>query len=93
VYRRTPTGRGGPEGASESVKASPDQPSPYYRADDPRSAAHIDKHFKSALANYKDISYEQLHEYLTELLTAWYEENPPAASSKRRVSLLEEGEV
>ncbi len=67
--------------------------SPYYSADDPRSTAHINKHFKSALANYKDISYEQLHEYLTELLTAWYEENPPAASSKRRVSLLEEGEV
>ena len=67
--------------------------SPYYRADDPRSAAHIDKHFKSALANYKDSLYEQLHEYLTELLTAWYEENPPAGSSKRRVSSLEEGEV
>jgi hypothetical protein len=64
--------------------------SPYCHEDDPRSAAHIDKHFKSALTNYKDISYEQLHEYLTELLTEWYEENPPVASSKRLVSSLEE---
>ena len=34
--------------------------SPYFCADTvegPWSAVHIDKHFKSALANYKDISY------------------------------------
>jgi hypothetical protein len=65
----------------------------YHRVDILIHAAHIDKHFKSALANYKDISYEKLHEYMTELSTAWYEENPPAGSSKRRASSLEEGEV
>jgi hypothetical protein len=63
---------------------------PYYRADDPRVilvvTAHIDKYFYSALEKYQNIQYNELHGFLTELLTEWYDKYPPAAAgSKRRV--------
>ncbi len=64
---------------------------PYYRADDPRVTAHIDKYFNSALEKYRAIPYAELHGFLTELLTEWYDEYPPAeAGSKRRVRTLED---
>jgi hypothetical protein len=50
--------------------------SPYYYADDPRSAGNIDKYYKSALELYKDIEYEQFHEYLAGSLKRWYENHP-----------------
>ena len=68
--------------------------SPYYRADDPRAAAHIDKYYKSALNNYNTITYDEFHAYLTDCLTQWYEKHPPpAAGSKRRVSSLADDEA
>ncbi len=50
--------------------------SPYYYADDPRSAENIDKHYKSALKLHKDIEYEQFHAYLAGRLRMWYENHP-----------------
>jgi hypothetical protein len=47
-----------------------------YYADDPRSAGNIDKYYKSALELYKDIEYEQLHEYLAGRLRLWYKNHP-----------------
>ncbi len=67
--------------------------SPYYRADDPRVTAHIDKYYESALEKYQDIQYNKLHEFLTELLTVWYDKYPlAAAGSKRPVRTLEDAE-
>jgi preprotein translocase subunit Sss1 len=43
---------------------------PYYRADDPRVTAHIDKCYHSALEKYRDIPYDELHGFLTELKMA-----------------------
>jgi hypothetical protein len=50
--------------------------SPCYYADDPRSTGNIDKNYKSALELYKDIEYEQFHEYLEGSLKMWYENHP-----------------
>jgi hypothetical protein len=50
--------------------------SPYYYADDPRSAGNIDKYYKSALDHYMDIEYEQFHEYLAGRLKMWYRNHP-----------------
>ncbi len=50
--------------------------SPYYYADDPRSAGNIDKYYKSALDHYMDIEYEQFHEYLAGGLKMWYINHP-----------------
>jgi hypothetical protein len=58
---------------------------PYYRADDPRVTAHIDKYFHSALEKYQDIPYDKLYKFLTELLTEWYNKFPPAAAPQRQV--------
>ncbi len=60
---------------------------PYYRADDPRVTAHtgIDKYFHSVLEKYRDIPYDELHGFLTELLTEWYDKYPPAAAPQRQV--------
>ncbi len=43
---------------------------PYYRKDDPlvTSHWHTDKYFHSALKKYRDIPYNELHGFLTELL-------------------------
>ncbi len=68
--------------------------SPYYRADDPRVIAHIDKYYESALEKYQDIPYYELHEFLTELLTVWYDRYPPAGSKRvRTLENAEEGDV
>ncbi len=57
--------------------------SQYYGEDDPQAAAHIE----SALDNYSGITYEELHAYLTESLTEWYEKHPQAVEgSKNSVS-------
>jgi hypothetical protein len=50
--------------------------SPYYYADDHRSAQNIDKYYKSALNHYMDIEYEQFHEYLAGCLKMWYRNHP-----------------
>jgi hypothetical protein len=50
--------------------------SPYYCADDPRSAGNIDKYYKFTLKLYRDIEYEQFHEYLAGCLKMWYENHP-----------------
>ncbi len=34
---------------------------PYYRADNPRATASMDKYYKSALESYSDILYANLH--------------------------------
>jgi hypothetical protein len=49
------------------------------------SHAHIDKYFHSALEKYRDITYYELHGFLTELLTEWYDKYPPAAAQQRQV--------
>jgi hypothetical protein len=62
---------------------------PYYRADDPRVTSHIDKYFHSALEKYQHTQYYELHGFLTELLTEWFDKYPPAAAgSKLRVRTL-----
>ncbi len=50
--------------------------SPYYYADDSRSAENIDKYYKSALKLYMDIEYEQVHAYLAGCLKIWYNNHP-----------------
>jgi hypothetical protein len=60
-----------------------------------RVTAHIDKYYKSALEKYQDMPYDELHEFLKELLTVWYDRYPPAGSKRRLRTLkdAEEGDV
>jgi hypothetical protein len=57
----------------------------YYHADDPQVTTHIDEYFHSALEKYRGIPNDELHGFLTERLTGWYDKYPPAAATQLQV--------
>ena len=60
---------------------------PYYRANDPRAAGAMDNYYTDTLRDYGGVSYDDLHNFLTDELTAWYARLSPA----KAVDSYEEG--
>ncbi len=55
--------------------------SPYHVANDPFVAVTMETYGEEALARYKKVSYDKLHEYITEGLVDWYGQFKPDADA------------
>jgi hypothetical protein len=55
--------------------------SPYHVANDPFIAVPMSTTYDAALARYKQVPYDKLHEYITEGLVEWYERFKPDADA------------
>jgi hypothetical protein len=71
--------------------------SPYHVANDPFVALPMEPYYDEALARFKKVQYDKLHEYITEGLVEWYGRFKPdadadAADDKEELEDGEDGE-
>jgi hypothetical protein len=51
-----------------------------YHANNPNAAGPADAFYEAALARYKKVAYDKLHDYIAESLVEWYESFKPDAA-------------
>jgi hypothetical protein len=54
--------------------------SPYHVANNPNAAGPADAFYETALARYKKVPYDKLHEYIADSLVEWYDRFKPDAA-------------